>query len=136
MWIYEDNPFDESMIGDNIGFVYLITNTITGRQYIGRKLFQFTRTKKRKGKRNTKVKKSSDWESYYGSNDELNHDVEVLGKENFYRIIMMLCPNKGSLNYWEAKYQFHFGVLESDEFYNSWISCKIHKAHVKQKIIS
>lgn len=134
MWTYEDKPFDESMIGDNVGFVYLITNTETGRQYIGKKLFKFTRTKRRKGKRNVKVKKASDWELYYGSNEELNHDVEVLGKEKFSRTILKLCPNKGTCNYWEAKYQFQFEVLESDKWYNSWISCKIHKAHVKQKV--
>jgi len=134
MWTYEDKPFDESMIGENIGFVYLITNTETGRQYIGKKLFKFTRTKKRKGKRNVKVKKASDWELYYGSNEELNLDVEVLGKEKFSRTILKLCPSKGQCNYWEAKYQFQFEVLESDKWYNSWISAKIHKTHVQQKV--
>jgi len=132
MWTYNGIPFDETMIGTNIGFVYIITNTTTGRKYIGKKLFQFTRTKKRVGKRNTRIKKASDWELYYGSNEELKTDVEIMGKQSFVREILHLCPNKGTCNYLEAKEQFKHGVLESDAWYNSWISCKIHKAHVNK----
>lgn len=134
MWTYNGIPFDETMVGDNVGFVYMIHNTKNGRKYIGKKLFKFTRTKKRKGKRNVKVKKASDWELYYGSNEELNLDVEVMGKEYFLREILVLCPSKGKCNYWEAKLQFQNKVLESDDWYNSWISCKIHKTHIKGKV--
>ena len=45
-WIYEGRPFTSDDIGDNYGFVYRITNTTSGKQYIGRKYF----TQKRKPK--------------------------------------------------------------------------------------
>ena len=38
-WIYEGRPFTSDDIGDYYGFVYCITNTSTGRKYIGRKYF-------------------------------------------------------------------------------------------------
>ena len=38
-WMYEGNPFTSDDIGDYYGFVYRITNTTNGKQYIGRKYF-------------------------------------------------------------------------------------------------
>jgi hypothetical protein len=75
MWIFNGKTFTTQMIGDNVGFVYLITNKENNKKYIGKKLFKFTRTKKRKNKRNVKVLKDSDWLSYYGSNEELKKDL-------------------------------------------------------------
>jgi len=130
MWMYEDKEFTE--VPDNIiGFVYRITNTITGRQYIGKKLFSFARRKSVKGKRK-RVRVESDWREYYGSNKELLHDVATHGPGAFQREILHLCGNKGQCNYLEAKLQFLHGVLEHpDKFYNDWIMCKVHRKHVK-----
>ncbi len=50
MWLFEDREFCE-VPDDIIGFVYLITNEINGKQYIGKKLFTAARTKQVKGKR-------------------------------------------------------------------------------------
>lgn len=72
-WTYRGLPFDSSLIGKNVGFVYIITNLQTGKRYIGKKVFLFT--KRVKGKR-TKVE--SDWREYYGSNEGLLGDVERL----------------------------------------------------------
>jgi len=47
-WIYMGTPFDGSLIGDNFGFVYEITNKLNGRSYIGRKYFWSFRTPKGK----------------------------------------------------------------------------------------
>ena len=44
MWLYNRIEFTENMIGDNVGFVYLITNTTNGKQYIGKKLFTKSKT--------------------------------------------------------------------------------------------
>ena len=63
-WIYNGVPFDGSLIGDNHGFVYNITNLTNQRQYIGRKYFWSFRTPKGKKR---KVKSESDWRKYYGS---------------------------------------------------------------------
>jgi len=127
MWFYNNEYFDT--IGDYIGFVYIITNQINNRKYIGKKNFYFSKTKQVKGKKK-RFKVESDWLDYYGSSAELSADVEKYGKENFKREILRLCKSKGEFAYFEAKYQFDNKVLESDEYYNSWISCRIHKKHL------
>ena len=116
-WIYEGNPFTSDDIGDYYGFVYRITNTTNGKQYIGRKYF----TQKRKpkgGKR--KVTSESDWKKYYGSSDELNTDRKSLGNECFRREIISLHTTKGWVNYEETKQLFLNNVLsETENYYNS-----------------
>ena len=37
-WIFNGYPFLSEDIDDHFGFVYCITNTLTGKRYIGRKL--------------------------------------------------------------------------------------------------
>ncbi len=49
-WTYQGATFTSDDIGDFFGFVYRITNTQNGRQYIGRKYFVQKR-KPRGGKR-------------------------------------------------------------------------------------
>lgn len=130
MWLFEDREFAD-VPEDIIGFVYLITNEINGKQYIGKKLFTAARTKQVKGKRK-RFRVESDWRGYYGSNKELLHDVATYGDHNFTRRILHLCKTKGQCSYYEAKLQFQYAVLEHpDLFYNDWIMCKIHRKHLK-----
>jgi len=131
MWFYEDKEIDEAALEGYVGFVYLITNEVNGKQYIGKKLLKKTRTKKVKGKRNKRIVTDSDWRDYYGSNAALKEDVARLGPENFKRVILKLCKSKGTCNYWEAKYQMQHEVLESNSFYNDWIMVKVHRSHIK-----
>jgi hypothetical protein len=131
MWLYCGEPIDESSLDDFIGFVYIITNLDSGRQYIGKKLLKFKRTKTVKGKKK-KILVDSDWKTYWGSNKVLIEEVQSLGEDKYKREIVRLCKSKGELNYFEAKYQFVLGALESDAYYNEWVSCKIHKAHLKK----
>ena len=42
-WLFEGNTI-EVLPEDCVGFVYLITNKLTGRKYIGKKLAKFSRT--------------------------------------------------------------------------------------------
>jgi hypothetical protein len=126
-WFYNGSPYSE--IGEYIGFVYEITNLSNNKKYIGKKNFYFSKTKQVKGKKK-KFKVESDWLSYYGSNEELKFDVALHGEENFRRDILRLCKTKAEFGYFEAKLQFERNVLESDEYYNSWISCRIHKKHL------
>jgi len=94
-WYYENQLVTE-ISEDYIGFVYIITNLTTNKKYIGKKLAKFAKTtyKVVKLKNGTKKRKKirgkieSDWQEYYGSNDELNKDVLTLGKENFRREIL------------------------------------------------
>lgn len=131
MWIYQNKEFTESDIGKYIGYVYLITNNINNRQYIGKKLFWFSKTRTVKGKKK-KEKALSDWQNYWSSSEELKNDVVSLGEENFTREILYLCSNKGTMSYLEAREQFARRVLEfPDLWYNGIIQCKIHRTHVK-----
>lgn len=128
-WIYNGEVFCEP--GDNYGFVYIITNKIDNRQYIGKKFFWSIRRKQVKKVRK-RITVESDWKTYWSSSDELQADVQRLGPENFTREIIHLCKNKGTANYLEAKEQFTRSVLENkDLWYNSWISVKVMRSHVR-----
>ena len=129
-WQYDGKDFTEDLIGNNYGFVYRITNLTNGRQYIGKKFFYSAKTKQVKGKKK-RYKASSNWQTYYGSSDNLTKDVLQLGHENFNREILHLCLTKGECGYLEAKEQFRNNVLETDNYYNSWIMVRVRKDHIK-----
>ena len=129
-WLYKDKDFTETDIGDNYGFVYIITNLQTGKRYIGKKFFYSMKTKVLKGKKK-RYKVSSDWQTYYGSNTELQNDVKILGESLFKREIIHLCKSKGECGYLEAKEQFDRAVLESEDYYNTWIMVRVRKSHIK-----
>jgi Fe-S-cluster-containing dehydrogenase component len=139
-WYYQ-NTIVETLPEVCIGFVYCITNNITGRKYIGKKLSKFSKTtyKTVKLKNGTKKKKrikskiDSDWREYYGSNDQLNKDVEQIGRENFHREILYYCTSKAECSYIEAREQFSRRVLESDDYYNGQIAVRVHGSHIKGK---
>lgn len=130
MWLYKGVPLEE-IPENSYGYVYLITNNVTGRKYIGKKLFWFKKTKVIKGKKK-RLKVESDWREYWSSSDELKADVEKLGSNNFTREILHICGNKGMCNYLEAKEQMIREVLESDSYYNSQIQCRVHRTHIKK----
>jgi hypothetical protein len=136
-WLYQGTVVEE-LPEDCVGFVYLITNTVTGRMYIGKKLAKFSKTtykvvKQKNGikkKKRIKSKIDSDWQTYYGSNIELNKDVEALGNEKFTREILHYCNSKALTSYLEAKEQFDRKVLESQAYYNGHIQVRVHGSHV------
>ena len=129
MWLYKEQPL-EDIPANAYGYVYLITNNLTGRKYIGKKLFWFRKTKILKGKKK-RLKVESDWKEYWSSSDELKADIQKLGEENFTREILHICGNKGMCNYLEAKEQMLREVLETDKYYNSQIQCRVHRTHIK-----
>ena len=128
-WTYKNEPVTDEIIGDAYGFVYVITNNTNGRRYVGRKYFTKAGYKTVKGKRK-KIRVSSGWEDYYGSNKVLLEDVAKLGAENFTRSILKLCRNRSECSYWETHYMFQFEALLSDRWYNEWVTCKISKKNV------
>jgi hypothetical protein len=130
MWLYNNTEFTPEQSESFYGFVYLIENTATNRKYVGRKYFSKSGTKQVKGKKK-KIRKASDWINYWSSSDELKSDIEKYGKENFKRQILHLCKTRASCSYMETYEIFMRGALITDEYYNSWCSCKIHKKHVK-----
>jgi hypothetical protein len=133
MWHYRDKPFTSDDIDDHIGFVYIITDLSTNMKYVGKKLFRSTRKLpplKGKTRRRTKVVES-DWQTYYGSSEEVKQLVEERGEDNFHREILHLCKNKGALSYMELKEQMDREVLLKDDYHNGIIQVKIHRSHVK-----
>ena len=141
VWLYENTQID-SLPEDCVGFVYLITNKLSGRKYIGKKLAKFSKTSykivklKNGNKKRKKIKSKidSDWQLYYGSNDQLNRDILALGADNFTREILYYCKSKAECSYIEAREQFNHRVLESDDYYNGQIVCRIHGSHIKHKV--
>jgi hypothetical protein len=130
-WYFNNTnaEFTENDIGDNFGFVYLITHNPTGRKYIGKKFFTKAATKQVKGKRK-RIRKSSDWLDYWGSNKTLQEEVELNGAEQYTREILHLCKTRSTCSYWESWEIFNRHALLSESFYNQWVSCKIRKDHV------
>jgi hypothetical protein len=136
-WTYQGQGVTE-LPDDCVGYVYCITNTISGRQYIGKKLAKFSKTtyKTVKLKNGTKKKKKirskidSDWQEYYGSSPNLTADIDKLGKENFSREILYYCKSKSETSYIEAREQFDRKVLESDNYYNGHIQVRVHGSHI------
>jgi hypothetical protein len=132
----------EELPEDCIVFVYMITCTISGKKYIGKKLAKFSKTtyKTVKLKNGTKKKKKirskidSDWKIYYGSNDQLNKDVAALGQDNFTREILYYCKSKAECSYIEAREQFTHRVLESADYYNGHIQVRVHGSHIINKL--
>ena len=141
VWLYESKQVDV-LPDDCVGFVYLITNNLTGRKYIGKKLAKFSKTTYRvvklkngnKKKKKIRSKVDSDWQLYYGSSPELSKDIEKLGIENFSREILYYCKSKSECSYIEAREQFARRVLESDDYYNGHIQVRVHGSHIKNKI--
>ena len=132
-WTYLGVPFESEDILDNYGFIYRITNTTNGYDYIGRKYF--TTIKKRpplKGKKNKRRETvETDWKEYWGSSPRLQADIDALGREKFTREIIHLCKSRGETNYMEAYYQFKEDVLLRENNYNGIIQIRLGKNSVK-----
>ena len=133
-WTYQNQTVTQLPI-DAVGFVYLISNTLTGKKYIGKKIAHFAKTtyKVVKLKNGTKKKKKirsqvpSDWEVYYGSNTDLHVDIARYGSQNFTREILHYCKSKAEMSWFELKEQVDRDVLHRSDYYNGWISVKISK---------
>ena len=135
MWFYYNTAaeFSPDDAEGYFGFVYLITHNQTGRKYIGKKFFTKAGTRQIKGKKK-KIRKTSDWESYWGSNTELQAEVTKNGEDEYTREILYLCKSRSECSYWETFEIFSRQALLSDSYYNSWVTCKIHKSHVIGKL--
>lgn len=110
-WIYNNEELSEYPEG-YFGFIYKITNIITGRSYIGKKQFLSYRSKKVKGKiRKKRYTKESDWKNYWGSCEELLAEIKESGTQNFRREIVKFCKTKGELTYSEVELQIKSDCL-------------------------
>ena len=112
------------------GFIYVITNTVTGKKYFGKKQMKSVKKLKplkgRKNKRHFDIE--TDWKTYTSSSNDLNTDIQSLGKDKFTFEIIRFCESKFELAYYEAKIQFDNDVLLREGFYNGIINCRIGRA--------
>lgn len=143
-WLYEidgceieiNNDFD---IEDCYGFVYKITNIETGKFYIGKKSFLYTRNKKlgkkelsslpiSRGRKPSTKKEITDsgWREYYGSSKSLLNDIKIYGKDKFKRLILDFCETKKQWTYSEVFWQMTERVLFIDS-YNDNIQSRFYR---------
>jgi hypothetical protein len=146
-WLHENLEITEEVIPEEaVGFIYMITHIPTGKYYIGKKSLESVRNvkigvrelKKLKEERKAvgmggrpplkkKVRKTSDWEKYYSSNEWINEQVKE-GKENeFRREIIQFCNSKKSLSYYEVYWMFKYDVLSDENSLNGNISGKFYR---------
>lgn len=139
MWYYKEEIFTEDSIEDHIGFVYIITELDTQKQYIGQKKFYNKVSRPPlKGKKKRRIaRKQSDWSIYYGSNDELKQLISLRGSENYKREIIRLCKSKSEMNYYEA-YEIiaRNALLQPNKYFNSWISVRIQRNTLKNEFLA
>jgi len=136
VWLYHNTKeeFKPQDLGDKIvGFVYLITHIPSGRKYVGKKLLTKAKTKQVKGKRKS-IRIESDWKDYWGSNQTLVEEVKQQGEQNYTREILHVCKTRSELSYLETWEIFVRHALLTEEYYNSWCTCKINKSNVLGKI--
>jgi hypothetical protein len=117
-------------IPDNAyGFIYVITNIITNKKYVGKKqMISNIKRKPLKGKsRPRRCVIESKWKTYTSSSKELNNDIIKLGISNFKFEIIKFCFNKSQMAYYEAKEQFDREVLIKEDYYNGIINLRLGK---------
>ena len=140
MWLYENKPL-ESVPEGFLGFVYIITDLTNNKKYIGKKKFGNKKisTKTVTLKNGTKKKKKirsiieSDWKDYWSSSEEVQLLVKEKGCDNFKREILYLCKTESQLTYLESREIFVTKALESEDYYNKWVMCRIRKDNILGK---
>lgn len=120
-------------VSSYFGFVYLIEQknpppNIPYR-YVGCK--QFNKKIRRpplKGKKRKRIHvSSSDWETYYGSSEELKKAVEKYGEDSFSRTVLHLTTCKWETKFLEMVEQVKRNVLLDFTYYNGIVNLRIGK---------
>lgn len=82
------------------GFIYITTNMINGKRYLGQKRFD------------------NHWKNYLGSGAIFKHALKKYGKENFSRNIIQICFSEDELNKAEYDLTIFLNVVEDPNWYN------------------
>lgn len=91
----------DGFIPDNYyGYIYITTNNVNGKRYIGQK------------------KMNRNWKNYLGSGILLQKAFKKYGKENFSKVIIDFAYSKEELDEKEAQYIKFFDAVNSDDYYN------------------
>ena len=93
---------NEKIINEPYGFIYITTNMVNGKRYLGQK----------------KIDEKGDWKTYLGSGTYFNRAVTKYGKQNFDRNIVCFCYSPEELNKAEYDLSVFLDVVESQDWYN------------------
>ena len=102
--VQEDTQVDDVVykeIRDPYGFIYITTNLVNGKRYLGQKEFN-----------------QNNWKTYLGSGIAFKKALEKYGEENFSRNIICICYSEEELNQIEYELSVFFDVVESNDWYN------------------
>jgi len=92
---------EEKIIIENpYGFIYITTNMINGKKYIGQKMFRIQ------------------WQSYLGSGAYFLRAVKKYGKENFSREIIAIAHSKEELDKLEIEFIKNHNAVDNEDYYN------------------
>jgi len=86
-----------------IGFIYITTNNITGKKYIGKRQITWN---------------YNSVDNYLGSSRSLKEDILLYGVENFTREIIERADTKVELAKLEIKYLKKYNAVKDESFYN------------------
>ena len=128
MWIYKNKTLTiEDIPEKSWGFIYKITSIKDDKWYIGRKILTKSATKIVSGKKK-KIRKPSDWENYWSSSPALLDEIEIKGKDNYKREILIFVDTKAAIAYAEEYMLFITGALFDPNCYNGNIRAKIMRS--------
>lgn len=82
------------------GFIYITTNIINGRKYIGQKVFKYN------------------WQNYLGSGIALKNAIKKYGRKNFYKEIIAIAYSQQELNDLEIEFIKNHNAVNSENYYN------------------
>lgn len=88
-------------VRDPYGFIYITTNLVNGKRYLGQKTFD-----------------DGSWKRYLGSGKAFRAALNLYKKENFRRDIIYICYSKKELNDVEYKLSVFLNVVEDPDWYN------------------
>lgn len=90
----------ERIIIDPYGFIYITTNLINGKRYLGQRVF------------------TKGWQNYLGSGTAFKRALKKYGEENFHKDIIYICYSQEELNQAEYELSVFLDVVERDDYYN------------------
>ena len=93
---------EEKIINEPYGFIYITTNMVNGKKYLGQRKFD----------------KKGDWKTYLGSGEAFKNAIRRYGKENFVRNLVCFCYSKDELNKAERDISVFLNVVEDRNWYN------------------
>jgi hypothetical protein len=132
-WMYRDKELiDENIPPKALGFIYMLKQKSTGKKYIGRKLLTSAASKVVNGKKK-RVRKESDWRSYWSSSPSIKEYIKEHGTDDFTREILTFVSSKAELMYAEEYCLYLTDALLDSTWMNENIRAKVMRSWFQNK---